>query len=313
MSGFLAERTIVRARTLDLRPAKVHGQPRSTATGPVGSLPRRSRSLGKIITPWLRIMLVALGVGAVVGPLHAAADTAAPHGKAAAGPHRQATAKPPKQPTATQAACREDLGATGPTWMKTLDPCIRNRRLSDILIPGSHDSVTYGFWGTFFEPAATQFDDFASQLNAGVRVFDIRVKYDLSGLQPPGFYGNHSFVITNIPLSQIFTDLATWARAPGHEQEIIMFSLAIDQSGTQFFPTDECKVLAFLMQSNLVSPDVLRGLFGTADPGELTLDQLWSVPTIWRSTHDHGQPGLPQRRATRGLPGAAVGSHPAAG
>ena len=82
--GF-SERAIVRTRTLDLRPTEIHGQPRSTATGPVGSLPRRSRSIGKIITPWLRIMLVALGVGAVVGPLPAAADTAAPHGKAAAG------------------------------------------------------------------------------------------------------------------------------------------------------------------------------------------------------------------------------------
>ena len=82
----------MRTRILDLRPAKVDGQPRSTATGPVGSLPRRSRSIGKIITQWLRIMLVALGVGAVVGPLPTAADTAAPHGKAAAGAHRQVSA-----------------------------------------------------------------------------------------------------------------------------------------------------------------------------------------------------------------------------
>jgi hypothetical protein len=44
-------------------------------------LPRRSRSIGTIITPWLGIMLVALGVGAAVGPLHAAADTARPPGK----------------------------------------------------------------------------------------------------------------------------------------------------------------------------------------------------------------------------------------
>ena len=117
-SGSPGERTIMRARILDLRPTKVHGQPRSTATGPVGSLPRRSRSIGKIITPWLRIMLVALGVGAVVGPLHAAAGTAAPHGKAAAGAHRQATAKPPKQPTATAAVCSR-IWARDPTWMKT--------------------------------------------------------------------------------------------------------------------------------------------------------------------------------------------------
>ena len=47
----------------------------------------RKSALLKIITPWLGIMLVALGVGAAVGPPHAAADTATPPGEAAAGAH----------------------------------------------------------------------------------------------------------------------------------------------------------------------------------------------------------------------------------
>ena len=84
-------------------------------TGFLGHLvPGSFESLGKIITPSLGIVLVALGVGAAVGPPHAAADAAtrsratapaAPPGKAAAGAHRQATAKPPKEPTATPTVC----------------------------------------------------------------------------------------------------------------------------------------------------------------------------------------------------------------
>jgi hypothetical protein len=110
----------MRTRALDLHPTKVHGQTRSTATGAGGSLPRQSRSIGKIITPWLGIMLIALGVGAAVGPPHAAADTATPPSEAAAGAH-EATAQPPEDPTATPTVCMQHMGARTDTWR---DRCV---------------------------------------------------------------------------------------------------------------------------------------------------------------------------------------------
>lgn len=62
-------------------------------------------------------------------------------------------------------------------WMKQLDD---NAYLSQISIPGTHDSATgegwTGTWGTMFGPSMglTQELNIAGQLNCGVRAFDLR-------------------------------------------------------------------------------------------------------------------------------------------
>jgi len=188
-----SERAIMGTRTLDLRPTEAHGQHCSPATGPVGSSPRRSRSLGRIITPWLGVVLAALCVGAAVGPLPAAAATAAP--QAAAGAHRQATAKP----TATSAAtptCAAVVPAKPYSWMADIAPCIINRRLTDIVIPGSHDSVTHSFDpNDLIEAIArTQSVDLYGQLDSGARQLDIRVGYTQN--DPDGYFGQHGILFT---------------------------------------------------------------------------------------------------------------------
>ena len=108
-------------------------------------VPGSFESLGKIITPWLGIMLVALGVGAAVGPLPAAAD----HGCTARQGGRGSA--PAGDGQAAQAAdsdadrLQRAYGCAARTWMGDIDPCISYRRLTDIVIPGSHDSITYSF------------------------------------------------------------------------------------------------------------------------------------------------------------------------
>jgi hypothetical protein len=222
----------MRTRTLDLHPTKVHGQPRSTATGAGGSLPRRSRSIGTIITPWLGIVLVALGVGAAVGPPHATADTAAPEG----------------------------------TWMGDIDPCIRYRRLSDIVIPGSHDSVTYNLTLAYccLGFAQTQNGTLGDQLN------------DTSENFGDNWYAHHADAQDkSLTFDAIITDLAEWVYITSHGQEIIMVNLEILGDP---FPINDCKAIGQAFGSNLVTPDMLLQHFGTADPGEVTFDQLWSLP-----------------------------------
>jgi hypothetical protein len=206
-------------------------------------------------------MLVALCVGAVVGPLHAAAATAAPHGTAAAGPHLQATAKTPTQPTATPTVCSAHMGAATDTWMRDIDPCIRYRRLTDIVIPGSHDSTTYAFDPGF---AQTQSVDLIGQLNAGARQFDIRVRYVLGDANfPTGWYAFHGvFDNVQLTLNHIFNDLVTWAQDSSRAQEVIMVNLTIDPANSGKFPTDDCKDLAGALGGKLVTPDVLLSISG---------------------------------------------------
>ncbi|HKA55031.1 MAG TPA: hypothetical protein VKJ47_15360 [Candidatus Binatia bacterium] len=241
----------------------------SPAADPVGYVPPRPRSIGKIATPWLRIMLVAQCVGAVIGPLHAAAATAAPHGTAAAGVHLQVTAKPPKQPTATPTACSAEMGAQPGTWMRDIDPCIRYRRLTDIVIPGSHDTTTYSFLPGL---AQTQSVDLISQLNAGAREFDIRVRYYAGN-----WFALHGPLVSGLTLNHIFNDLVTWAKEADHGQEIIMVNLTIDPADSGNFPTDDCQDLFGALGLNLVFPWQLVDALGTADPGEVTFGQLWSL------------------------------------
>ena len=264
-------------------------------TGFLGHLvPGSFESLGKIITPSLGIMLVALGVGAAVGPPHAAADAAtrsretapaAPPGKAAAGAHRQATAQPPEEPTATPTDCNDISFLQPGTWMRDMDPCIRYRPLANIKIPGSHDSGTYSFDPDDLRTpiAQTQTLDLMGQLDAGVRQLDIRVEWDdEDGGPPPNYYAHHGsqpldVLSETLYLKLIFSDLVSWASEPGHGQEIILINLTIDQNG-HAFPTDDCAWLKAQLGANWVTPNALWNAFKKTDPGEVTLGQLWSLP-----------------------------------
>lgn len=57
-------------------------------------------------------------------------------------------------------------------WMSKLDP---NKRMIDISIPGTHDSLTYGnCWGIFHPVVESQDNDVYKQLQDGIRYLDLR-------------------------------------------------------------------------------------------------------------------------------------------
>src|SRR5918993_3575474 len=112
--------------------------------------------------------------------------------------------------------------------MGDIAPCIINRRLSDILIPGSHDSATYGMSAA----AKTQSLDLYNQLDAGARQFDIRVEWNHNvPADQQGYYAHHGDpgkldeISNTLSLANIFTQLGQWADAGSdalnHGQEII--------------------------------------------------------------------------------------------
>ncbi len=166
----------------------------------------------------------------------------------------------------------------GPTWMHDLGNCLWSRKLSEIVIPGSHDSTTYSLNTAL---AVTQSEDLTHQLDDGMREFDIRVEY-ANPLGSPGWnwYAHHGSGITDqvstwLTLSSIFSSVAQWAQQPGHEQEIILLNLIMENN------TDDLGACVGLYQQlgdALVSPFELQQAFGTTDPGQVTLGQLWSLP-----------------------------------
>jgi hypothetical protein len=164
-------------------------------------------------------------------------------------------------------------------WMHDLAPHLSNRKLSDTVIPGSHDTGTYSLDPKENEDAITQSEDLIHQLNDGAREFDIRVRATKGG-----YYLNHGEAVSPwLRLSRIFKDVSEWATnkpgsagaGPGpRDQEIIMLNLSVDGG----VPTADCQSFGQQMGDALVTPSMLQAQFGTTDPGQVTLRQLWSLP-----------------------------------
>ncbi|MEN9902317.1 MAG: hypothetical protein RL651_981 [Pseudomonadota bacterium] len=62
-------------------------------------------------------------------------------------------------------------------WMKDNWEAIKDKRIDQLVIPGTHDSGTYQLrWGTGADTAKTQIDSIGDQLKDGIRYFDLRVR-----------------------------------------------------------------------------------------------------------------------------------------
>ncbi len=276
---------------------------------------------------WLRIVLAGLCVGAVVGPLLSTADaTTTPHKKASTSPHKKPSGRPHKKPACAhtkvgsrkEAACAHKkasphkkskphkkgvvgVGDVNPaTWMHDLAVNLTDQKLVNIVIPGSHDSGTYALGD---DPVSlvgrAQSEDLTSQLNDGIRDFDLRVKYQgkthpipptsrglrqhrLGDCNDAGYYLVHGVLnACSLSLSGMLDQIAHWAYSPGHEQEIILVNLSIDQTwagGVAAFPTQECQDFANALGPALLTPNELKNAYGMTDPGQVRLGQLWSMP-----------------------------------
>jgi hypothetical protein len=189
---------------------------------------------------------------------------------------------PHKKVKGTQAPCANYAANPNPsTWMQKIAPCLEGRRLSDIAIPGSHDSATYSF--SFFQDfgfATTQDEDFIHQLDNGMRQFDIRVELS-TGTSGLDYYAHHGYGSTDIispwlTLTRILSDISQWAHEPGHEQEILILDVSVDPQTS--FDYNACFMFGQQMGDALLTPAALQNHFNTTNPGQLTLEQLWSLP-----------------------------------
>jgi len=164
--------------------------------------------------------------------------------------------------------------------MGDLTPCLQNHKLSQIVIPGSHDSLTYDFGAGGL--ATTQDEDITAQLNGGMRALDIRVGWK----KPPrqtglgyGYYAEHGDIYSDdLTLASVLTSIEQWALLPGHEHEIIRVALSINQNTTGPFPTATCQAFGSALGGSLLTPSELQANFGTTDVGQVTLGQLWTLP-----------------------------------
>src|SRR5262249_39298801 len=115
-------------------------------------------------------------------------------------------------------------GVSNETWMHDLAGQLAARKLSDIVIPGSHDTATYGLPD---DPISligkAQTEDITHQLNDGIRDVDIRVKWsdreanidnpcpnDGSSVYDGDYYAHHgSLWMCSLTLEDIFDQIDT--------------------------------------------------------------------------------------------------------
>ena len=197
-------------------------------------------------------------------------------------PARGAAARSVAAPATARAAA--SATAVSPEhWMADEARWIHARPLNGIIIPGSHDTATYGLrdQGSDFFYAGTQDIDLTQALNDGIRFFDLRVKYkDWGGAAGADYWGYHgSYVSQTLRFGQMLDQIARWATAPGHERELILLNLTIDTNGAAF-PTRDCENFRRALGSQLLQPsDLARfGVSGLSGPYDATYGQLWSLP-----------------------------------
>jgi hypothetical protein len=107
--------------------------------------------------------------------------------------------------------------------------------VEDLLIPGTHDSCTYSLGEPIGSFAKTQDSDIITQLNRGIRFFDMRVGA-CQGTHGKALCMYHGDVYLNSNLWTPARQMVDFLLA--HPQETIIWRLKFDHSNQEFFPPE---------------------------------------------------------------------------
>lgn len=202
--------------------------------------------------------------------------------------------------TATIGASINTLSRTNDRWMGDLSTRgLGSKTIADVVIPGTHDSATYGLnvlTGIRFDPAdmqsgwqatlnvlgylvtaikpiiyaygRTQSRNFSQQLNDGIRYFDLRLSYEHLDNKWYTYHG-----LLGPSLDDLLNQVSDFLNQSGHEQEIVILSFGrtMDTEGTNQLPSDTQKQA--LRQK---IHDKFGGWIAPVSEQNNTLKQLWS-------------------------------------
>jgi 1-phosphatidylinositol phosphodiesterase len=123
-------------------------------------------------------------------------------------------------------------------WMSKVDG---TKRLTELTIPGTHDSATYD---TIFMPAQCQTMNFTDQLNSGIRFLDFRLKrgYDADDDHVLWFY--HGTLGLNLHFGQVINMLVDFLQR--HKNETIIMCVKNESD-----PSNESKQEKFYNDFNI--------------------------------------------------------------
>jgi 1-phosphatidylinositol phosphodiesterase len=123
-------------------------------------------------------------------------------------------------------------------WMNRLDG---NKKLTEITIPGTHDSATYD---TVFMPAQCQKMSFTDQLNSGIRFLDFRLKRGFDADKDHVLWFYHGSLGLNLHFGQVINMLVDFLQR--HPSETILMCVKNESD-----PSSESKQEKFYNDFNI--------------------------------------------------------------
>jgi hypothetical protein len=150
-------------------------------------------------------------------------------------------------------------------WMGTLWPWISGKKLWELTMPGSHDSLSYACGKDIVSKFANlsglvraQDKNLTEQMNLGARYFDIRLRNTDSG-----FVGHHGPIdCTSVNLNSMMKAFYDFLTAPVHLQEIVIIRVQVED------------VKNVSVNRNAVAAELIRVL------GSITMDPQ----VVWMQT-----------------------------
>jgi hypothetical protein len=187
-------------------------------------------------------------------------------------------------------------------WMADQADVIGQRPLRQVVLPGSHDAATYDTSNCMLDhqvvpcwplgPLETDFteaqsQDITAQLNAGSRYFDLRFgcwdwaddpAHDgftcLGSPDQDDYWVDHGGYLSRVRMYDVLTDIVTWAVQPGHEREILVLTISIDNSftGNSNVLNGICGSLlgGAVLQPSIVPPNTT--LY------DMSMNEIWALP-----------------------------------
>ncbi len=204
----------------------------------------------------------------VKGPIAASVSSANPAGRVSTNSRLLRAASSPMVGAAS--------GGSNEHWMKDNWEYIKDKNLSELVIPGTHDSGTYQLLkGTGVDIAKTQTSSIGDQLMDGIRYFDLRVReaHHIKCADPSVWWLYHTW--DSYRLQVALDEIVSFISKPGNENEVVI----LDFQDSKIIYDDERARNALLgMIQDKLKPYLVKPYVSQAKSFEdyLTPQQPWT-------------------------------------
>jgi len=217
-------------------------------------------------------MVAALGLGVVLA--------LANHGSAAGG-----ASSCPNLPANVN--CHD-------SWMGDMASFIAQRPISQVVIPGSHDSGTFGSFVLPIQTGESQTQDMTilQQLEHGIRSFDLRAEPNCVSFFHPFVCDDLVFVhgpdVTNASLYQALHEIETFSLS--HPKEIIILKINLQGAEADTLAPAFCQQFVYTLGGLLVPVDAVNPFLDIG--GASGTQGLTVAPTTVQDIWDMGGPRI---------------------